>query len=162
MITKWPCEFKPGSDHQLNLFQVVPGAIAVIAVEPMGKASFVHSYVQTRLSGQCNGKWPFSLVYVLKPLITAIRAIPRGGFNVTSCQLGFLDYFLYLGKWLLWDYLCGNHCKYDIFTKTKGIIHVTKKSLCVYCYYTTENFAVSHHLIITTNVARKEETSPFE
>ena len=35
----------------------------------------VYSYVQTRLKGQYNGKWPFSLVYVLKPLITPIRAI---------------------------------------------------------------------------------------
>ena len=50
-------------------------AIAVIAIAPTGKASFVYSYVQTRLKGQYNGKWPFSLVYVLKPLITLIRAI---------------------------------------------------------------------------------------
>ena len=42
--------------------------IAVIAVAPTGKASFVYSYGQTR-------KWPFTLVYVLKPLITPIRAI---------------------------------------------------------------------------------------
>ena len=49
--------------------------IAVIAVAPTGKASFVYSYVQTRLKGQYNGKWPFSLVYVLQPLITPIRAI---------------------------------------------------------------------------------------
>ena len=39
--------------------------IAVIAVAPTGKASFVYSYVQMRLKGQYNGKWPFSLVYVL-------------------------------------------------------------------------------------------------
>ena len=31
-------------------------AIAVIAVAPTGKASFVYSYVQTRLRGQYNGK----------------------------------------------------------------------------------------------------------
>ena len=48
--------------------------IAVIAVAPTDRASFVYSYVQTRLKGQYNGKWPFSLVYVLKPLITPIRA----------------------------------------------------------------------------------------
>ena len=30
--------------------------IAVIAVAPTGKASFVYSYVQTRLKGQYNGK----------------------------------------------------------------------------------------------------------
>ena len=47
---------------------------AVIAVAPTSKASFVYSYVQTRLKGQYNGKWPFGLVYVLKPLINAIRA----------------------------------------------------------------------------------------
>ena len=50
-------------------------AIAVIAVAPTDRASFVYSYVQTRLYGQYNGKWPFSLVYVLKPLKTAITAI---------------------------------------------------------------------------------------
>ena len=50
--------------------------IAVIAVAPTGKASFVYSYVQTRLMDQYNAKWPLSLVYVIKPLITAIRAIP--------------------------------------------------------------------------------------
>ena len=49
-------------------------AIAVIAVAPTGKASFVYSYAQTRLMGQYNGKWPLSLVYVLKPLITVIGA----------------------------------------------------------------------------------------
>ena len=47
------------------------GRIAVIAVAPF----FVYSYVQTRLKDQYNGKWPLSLVYVLKPLITLIRAI---------------------------------------------------------------------------------------
>ena len=50
----------------------------IVAVAPTGKASFVYSYVQTRLMGQYNGKWPISLVYVLKPLITAIRAIVIG------------------------------------------------------------------------------------
>ena len=51
--------------------------IAVIAVASTLKASFVYSrYVQTKLMGQFNGKWSISLVYVLKPLITAIRAIP--------------------------------------------------------------------------------------
>ena len=52
--------------------------IAVIAVAPTGKASFVYSYVQTKLMGQANGKRPFSHVYVLKPLKTAIRAIDDG------------------------------------------------------------------------------------
>ena len=50
----------------------------IVAVAPKGKASFVYSYVQTRLMGQYNGKWPISVVYVLKPLITAIRAIVIG------------------------------------------------------------------------------------
>ena len=49
--------------------------IAVIAVAPTGKASFVYNYVQTRLKAQYNGKRSFSLVYVLKLLITAIRAV---------------------------------------------------------------------------------------
>ena len=47
--------------------------IAVIEVAPTGKASFVtFSYMETRLKGQYNEEWPFSLVCVLKPLITAI------------------------------------------------------------------------------------------
>ena len=49
--------------------------IAVIAVEPAGKASFVLGCIQTRLMGQYNGKWPISLVYMSKPLITVITAI---------------------------------------------------------------------------------------
>ena len=40
-----------------------------------GQSFLFYSYVQTRLKGQYNGKLPFSLVYVLKLLITAIRAI---------------------------------------------------------------------------------------
>ena len=39
-----------------------------------GKAYFVYSYVQRRLMGQYNGKRPISLIYMLKPLVTAIRA----------------------------------------------------------------------------------------
>ena len=35
-------------------------AIAVITVAPTGKASFVYSYVQTRLQDQYNGKWPLA------------------------------------------------------------------------------------------------------
>ena len=49
--------------------------VAVISVAPTGKASFVCSFVQTSLMGQYIGKRPFSLVYVLKPLIIPIRAI---------------------------------------------------------------------------------------
>ena len=49
--------------------------IAVITVEPAGKASFVLGCIQTRLMGQYNGKWPVSLVYMSKPLITVITAI---------------------------------------------------------------------------------------
>ena len=46
--------------------------------------------VQTRLMGHYNGKWPFSLVYVLKPLITAINAITwplqvQGWGSRTNC-----------------------------------------------------------------------------
>ena len=33
------------------------------------------AHMQTRLMGQYIGKWPISLIYVLKPLITAITAI---------------------------------------------------------------------------------------
>ena len=51
--------------------------IAVIAFAPTGKAYFVFSYMETRLKGQYNEEGPFSLVCVLKPLITAIRAIER-------------------------------------------------------------------------------------
>ena len=64
--------------------------IAVIAVAPTGKASFVYSYLQTRLRRHYNGKWPFSLVYVLKPLITAIRAItsnPKQACKSTEPEL---------------------------------------------------------------------------
>ena len=50
-------------------------------------ASFVHSYVQTRLKSQYNGKWPFSLFYVLKPLITPIRAINLSGGSSTSVSI---------------------------------------------------------------------------
>ena len=60
---------------KISLMTYYRYSIAVITVVPMGKASFVYSYVQRRLMGQYNGKLPFSLVYVLKPLITAIRAI---------------------------------------------------------------------------------------
>ena len=70
LITPCMCDF---FSRALSKFQV----IAVIAVTPTGKASFVYSYVQTRLKGQYNGKWPFSLVSVLKPLITPIRAIAK-------------------------------------------------------------------------------------
>ena len=51
-------------------FQLVWHQRAVIAVAPTGKASFVYE-----ANVQYNGKWPFSLVYVLKPLKTAIRVI---------------------------------------------------------------------------------------
>ena len=70
LITPCVCDF---FSRALSKFQV----IAFIAVTPTGKASFVYSYVQTRLKGQYNGKWPFSLVYVLKPLITPIRVIAK-------------------------------------------------------------------------------------
>ena len=59
--------------------------IAVFAVAPTGKAPFVYSYVQTRLMGQYNGKRPISLDYMLKLLITAIRAI---GGDVITCNRG--------------------------------------------------------------------------
>ena len=49
-------------------------AITVIAVAPMGKASFVYSCIEGSWVNTI-GKWPISLVYVLKLLITAIRAI---------------------------------------------------------------------------------------
>ena len=48
--------------------------IAVITVEPTGKASFVYSCMKTRLLGQYVGKWPISLVYLSKPLISLIAA----------------------------------------------------------------------------------------
>ena len=49
--------------------------IPVITVEPASKASLVSSCIETRLIGQCNGKWPISLVYGSKPLIPVIAAI---------------------------------------------------------------------------------------
>ena len=52
---------------------IVP--IAVITVEPAGKASCVYSCMQTRLMDQYNAKSPISLVYGSKPLVTVIRAI---------------------------------------------------------------------------------------
>ena len=54
-----------------NLF-VLPQVIAVITVEPADKISFVYNCMQTRLSGQCNGKWLISLVCVSRPLVTVI------------------------------------------------------------------------------------------
>ena len=51
------------------------GLIAVITVEPADKISFVYNWMQTRLRGQYNGKWPISLVRVSRPLITVITAI---------------------------------------------------------------------------------------
>jgi len=92
-----------------------------MAVERTGKASFVYSYVQTRLRGQYNGKWPFSLLYMLKPLITAIRAIRRELKQVRRLRLRRKlindngDYFAiipscshsillikYAANWLVW------------------------------------------------------------
>ena len=49
--------------------------IAVITVEPADKISFVYNFMQTRLRGQYNGKWPISLVCVSRPLVTVIAAI---------------------------------------------------------------------------------------
>ena len=74
-------------------------AIAFMEVAPMGKAPFVYSYVQTRLMGQYNGKSPFSLVHVLKPLITAIRAITwplqvQGWGSRTNCINMYVGFFL--------------------------------------------------------------------
>ena len=60
--------------------------IAVITVEPPGKSSFVLGCIQTRLMGQYNGKWPISLVYMSKPLITVITAI-FSLFLVTDARL---------------------------------------------------------------------------
>ena len=44
------------NSHSITLIKVVMQQIAVIAVAPTGKVSFVYSYVQTRLTGQYNGK----------------------------------------------------------------------------------------------------------
>ena len=77
-----------------NQMQTNPEAsIAVFAVASTGRASFVYRYVQTKLRGQYNGKWPFSLIYVLKPLITAIREIciifwEKGLGNWKTCFRG--------------------------------------------------------------------------
>ena len=50
-------------------------SIAVIAVEPADKISFVYNCMQPRLRGQYNGKWPITLVCVSRPLVTVITAI---------------------------------------------------------------------------------------
>ena len=50
-------------------------SIAVIAVEPAVKYSFVYSGTQTRLKGQYNAVLTLSPRLHVKPLITAIRAI---------------------------------------------------------------------------------------
>ena len=69
--------------------KVQHASTAVIAVALTGKASFVHSYMQTRPRGQYNGKWPFSLVYVLKPRTTGIKATapsPLKQWNKVHCN----------------------------------------------------------------------------
>ena len=63
--------------------------IAVITVEPAGKASFVLGCIQTRLMGQYNAKWPISLVYMWKPLITVITAIVVHGPKKRQTSLPF-------------------------------------------------------------------------
>ena len=76
----------PAGNHQTAREHFVTFTeIAVIAFAPTGKAPFVYSYVQTRLMGQYNGKRPISLDYVLKLLITAIRAI---SVDVITCNRG--------------------------------------------------------------------------
>ena len=56
--------------------------MAVITVDPASKASFVYRCMQTSLTGQYNGKWAISLVYVSKPLITIITATDTPVFLV--------------------------------------------------------------------------------
>ena len=54
------------------------GQLAVIAVEPAGKTSFVYSCMQARLLGQHNGKWhisDISLVFVSQPLTAVITVM---------------------------------------------------------------------------------------
>jgi len=51
------------------------GQLAVIAVEPAGKSSFVYSCMQARLLGQNDRTWHISLVLVSKPLTAVITAI---------------------------------------------------------------------------------------
>ena len=67
------------------------------AIEPAGKASFVSRCMQTRLIVQNSGKGPISLVYVSKPLITAITAITGSEINQSattgSPTLSFLRSF---------------------------------------------------------------------
>ena len=68
--------------------------IAVITVEPAGKAPFVLGCIQTRLVGQYNGKWPISLVYMSKPLVTVITAI-SASFNIHRVR-NINIYFTYI------------------------------------------------------------------
>ena len=90
------------------------GAIAVITVEPAGKASFVLGCIQTRLMGQYNGNWPISLVYTTKPLITVITAISRHTLEVLA--------LVHLTRKILTGYLhlhalVGHHCRSPTWTQ---------------------------------------------
>ena len=63
-------------------------------IEPAGKASFVSRCMQTRLIVQNSGKGPISLVYVSKPLITAITGSEINQSATTgSPTLSFLRSF---------------------------------------------------------------------
>lgn len=69
-------------------------SIAVSALEPEGKASFVEGCTQTRLMGHDNGERPISLVYVSKPLITVKTAVIFISVEINcnfhpSCRIGF-------------------------------------------------------------------------
>ena len=86
-------------------------SIAVITVEPAGKVSFVLGCIQTRLMGQYNGKWPISLVYMSKPLITVITAIDSVFCIVQITSPSLSTVYQGVGKPLYWQKLSPHHLK---------------------------------------------------
>ena len=69
-LKSWRESFEPITKHSNRNHAITfdshlkTALIAVIAVEPAGKASFVLGCMKTRLMSQCNGKWRISLVCV--------------------------------------------------------------------------------------------------
>ena len=105
--------------------------IAVITVEPADKISFVYNWMQTRLRGQYNGKWPISLVCVSRPLVTVITAIDIR----CSPQQHFLKQ-LYTGIWLLWTCLIPNFRTLQNEPLAKNLIAITASSIDNLIYFT--------------------------
>ena len=65
---------------EVIIYKASSSSIAVITIEPADKSCFVYNCMKTRLRGQYNGKWPISLVWVSRPLVTVITAIDISSF----------------------------------------------------------------------------------